>query len=209
MAEIINDDYAEYSFPDLELDDLNNDINSVIIKNVTHLVEENREFANQGLPNNNTNQNPSVSDEVISAKYAEVEKLKNEYEGKIQLLNAVLSRLENPLASLDTEVVEMLRLIIKKTVKKLIFKELKTDKNLMNKIIKELEELIQAQSGVITILLSETDFNRLNLKEKSSSKVFKINSNLNEGDVIINSNCGEIRAILNERINQLIGITNA
>lgn len=140
---------------------------------------------------------------------AEVEKLKQEYETKIQLVNQLISKFENPLVNLDKELMELIQYIIKKSIKSLIYKEMKTDTKIVNRIIRELVELIQSRSGMISIYLSEADYQRLNNEESYPSMVYKINSALSQGDIIVKSNFTEIRAILNDRINQLLGIKYA
>lgn len=203
MADVPSDEYVEYLFPDLGLNDFDGNLNDLIIKNVSSLI---------GQDNTNKQQDAQPSqqqDAEITRQKEEIEKLKNEYEAKIVLINSLLAKLENPLAEIDKEIVEMLRLVIKKTVKKLIYKEIKTDKTLMNKVIAELEDLIQSKNGMVTIYLSEADYKRINQEKIPAVKNIKVDTSLNVGDVIVNSNTTEIRAILNERINQLIGEVNA
>ena len=124
---------------------------------------------------------------------------------QVDFLNDVLSLLKNPLSILDKEIIELIQYVISKAVKKLIYKELKTDKHLILKIIKELSQIVDAKGGLLNVSLSEEDYHKVNMKEDGNI-LFKIDSSLTEGDVILSSNTKEIRATLNERINNVLGI---
>ena len=141
---------------------------------------------------------------------AELENIKNEYKQKIELMTNIVTKLEEPLARLDDELIELMQEIIKKSVKKIILKEIKSDSKLISKMIKELTALIRNQNGLITVYLSEADYKRLKgEKNKKTSFLFIVDPSLMEGDIIVKSNHAEVRAILNNRINQLLGIKNA
>lgn len=140
--------------------------------------------------------------ELNSAK-REVESLKLEHINKIQLLNQLITKLENPLQTLDTEISELMQDMIYTTIKKLIYKELKSDPKVIIKIINELKESIQEKSGIINVFLSETDFEKIKKIGCQSDLIMHANPNLSEGDVILKTNYNEIRSILGERIDKI------
>ncbi|MEO8400368.1 MAG: FliH/SctL family protein [Gammaproteobacteria bacterium] len=146
--------------------------------------------------------------EILNAK-AEIENLKIDVEKKMELINSLLKKFEYPLASIDKEIVELIEYIIKKSVKNIIYKEMKSDARLVNRVIKELSQLIHSQNGLITVYLSEIDYKKMSMEASDEKVVLKINPALTEGDMILKSNYTEIRAILDDRINQLLGIKYA
>lgn len=201
MSRTTLDELSVWNFPDLkELS--HEDVNSLIVNNVS-IPKEEKFKIKEAEQENNENEQSSVKQDN------ELENIKNEYNKKIELVNNLLVSLEKPLTLLDGELIELIQYIIAKSVKNIIYKEIKTDSKLMNKIVKELSSLIDSKNGVVTIYLSEVDFNRLTEHDNSPSTIFKVNNSLSEGDIIIKSNFSEIRAVLNERINHLLGIKYA
>jgi len=137
---------------------------------------------------------------------AEAENLKNDYQKKLILLNTMIAKLENPLAILDTETLDWVQYIIKNAVKKIIYKELDVDPKWINKIIHELSGLIQSQNGPVTVYVSEIDYKKINTDNASPTiNLLKIDDSLIEGDVIVKSQFTEIRAVITERIDQILG----
>lgn len=140
----------------------------------------------------------------------EVDELKLEYQSKLQVVNSIIEKCKQPLLEIDADLIDLVNFLINKTVRKIIHKEIQSDPKIIKKIIKELCDLMQNKNGVMTVFVSEKDFNKMHGEdlELIPSIFIKSSDKLNEGDVIVKSNFCEIRAILNERINKLIGIKN-
>ena len=202
MKRIKSENMMMWSFPDLD------DMDAITVDDETLLAEHNHESSEQVESKHDEPCNPMVCEHAILAEQAkaEIEAVKAEYQKKFTLINNLLTKLESPLSVLDNELIELLHYIIKKSVKNIIYKEIKTDAKLVNRIIKEMIELVEAQNGVVNVFLSEADYKRLNNSEATPSVLFKINPKLAEGDVIVKSNMTEVRAVLNDRINQLLGV---
>lgn len=136
----------------------------------------------------------------------EIEQLKQNYESKLQLLNNLVSKLKNPASIIDEELLELIQDIIKKISKRIILKEIATDPAIFSHMITDLKSLIDSKNGMITIFLSAQDYHRLDSDKHHASGLANIDNQLNEGDVVIKSNFAEVRALLDERIEQLIRI---
>ena len=139
----------------------------------------------------------------------ELQNLKEEYEKKIESINRIIEKLQDPSLIFDNDLIELLEDIIKSSVKKIIFRELQSDPGLIRNIITELTSLVSDEKSVVTVYVSEQDNQRLFAEKNKSRKtktapVVMVSSDLNEGDVIVKSNFKEIRAILNDRINQIL-----
>lgn len=144
-------------------------------------------------------------DEIQKEK-EELQLLRQECEAKIEILNHLLNKLKNPMSIIDEELIELIQDIIRKIAKKIICKEIISDKSLMLNMINELKGLIDAKNGIINIYMSEEDFSRLDSGKNNLSGLTNVDPALGTGDIVIKSNFAEIRAVLNERIEQLIRI---
>jgi len=164
-------------------------------------------------PSHEREQNESeekIDSKVLEDQAAklEIENIKKEYFRKIAVLNQILGQIERPLAVIDKELVDVLQEILKASIKKIVFKELQTDPELMKNMIDNLCLLIQAQEGVLNVFLSEEDFKKISADFTRPNTILKVNSSLTEGDIIVKSSMSEIHAVLADRVNQLLGIKN-
>lgn len=136
----------------------------------------------------------------------EAKKLKQEYESRIHIADTILSKLKTPISMLDEEVMEFLQDIVKKVAKRIICREIALDPSILRSIIDELASLIDSKNGLIAIYLSSEDYHCLNTHQSTADGLVQINESLSQGDVIIKSQFAEVRALLNERIDQLVRI---
>lgn len=161
-------------------------------------------FLNEG---ESTSLETNKDDEIEKEKQKlikEFNQLKFEYENKIETLNTLLNELKDPIDIINDEMMEILENIIKKSVKALIFKEIHTDPTLIKSIILELKKIIKDKNGMLHICVSEIDYQRLDSETISPETSLSIDTSLREGDVIIRSKSTEIRAVLDERLEQII-----
>lgn len=191
VDEFCREESTEWSFPDLEL----------FIK-ADYETIYNDDAVQSSDPEKDKNN-------LLADLINENEKLKSDYQKKNALLDTLITQFKNPIALLDKDMMELVQYVIKSAVKKIIYKEIKSDTKLINKIVTELTALLDSHHGMVTVMLSEEDYNRLMTDYDKSMMILKINPALNEGDVIIKSNFTEIHAILNDRINQVLGTKNA
>lgn len=181
MTEKQDNNHIDWSFPNVE--------NALSPDDIMHSFQQKKE------------------DELTKEKQKinkELNKLKFEYENKIETLNTLLNELQNPAASINDELIEIMQTIIKKSIKLLISKEINLDPNLTKSIITELKKLIKDKNGTIHVSVSEIDHQRLDSEKISADTLLTIDNSLKEGDVIIKSKSSEIRALLDERIEQMI-----
>ena len=136
----------------------------------------------------------------------ELQKTKENYEDKIVLLNTILEKIDNPLRNIDNDLMELIKNVIKNAIRKIILKDIQEDPTILTNMIDELKLLINPQDSLIVVYLSESDFNNLDLKAANTTLSFKMNRELMDGDIIIKSNTAEVRSILNDRIDKMIGI---
>jgi len=187
-----HDELSEWSFPSVEV----------------LAAEENSPEEISSEENQILEDQKNAAETAINQINLEVESIKSEFFRKIAIVNQILKQLEDPISILDKELTDIMQDIIKNAIKKIVLKEIQTDPKLMEKIIDEFSMMVQSQSGMINVFLSETDYNKISADYDQTNKVLKINPSLSEGDVVIKSNLNEIRAILDERINQVLGIKN-
>ena len=76
-----------------------------------------------------------------------------------------------PTAMIDDSLAEIIDGIIKKMVKKLIYREIDLDPKLMNKVIVELKKVLQAKKSIINVYLCEDDFNNFEKDKVKTSTV--------------------------------------
>ncbi len=191
VDEFCQEDSVEWSFPDLEL---------FIKTDFEALYEENTNNSDGKITLENE------KEDKLDNLIKENEVLKRDYQEKIALVDTVLTKLKNPISQPDKDMMELMQNVIKMAVKKIIYKEIKSDPKLVNKIIDELTALVDSHDGMVYVMVSEIDYNRLLPDYDKSKHILKVNPMLKEGDVIIKSNFSEIQAVLNDRINQVLGI---
>lgn len=190
MAEnFYHDESTEWTFPSVD--------------NFLHLEPEQQSPLESESAQIEQDKNAELQENLVK-----VESLRTEYQQKIAVLNKLLAKLDKPMAILDKEMLELMQFAIKNAVKKIIYKEVKSDPKIINKIIQELSQLIETQGGILSIYLSQNDYQRLMENEAQPNMQLKINPILHDGDVILKSNFTEIRAIINERIDQVLGTKN-
>jgi hypothetical protein len=202
MERIPTDNLFDFSFPDMDLSII--EIQEEAVQEVVEIKKLEPVNVDPMLDSNIANKIIETLNS-ITKKEDELNLIKLEYEKKLELLNQVTQKLENPLAIINEQMIETVHFIIKKCVRCLIYKEIKSDPKLINRISKEVSELITAEDGMISIQISEADYSRLSDSIDNSKWIYKVNPDLSEGDVIVQTKYAEVRAILNTRLNQMIG----
>lgn len=122
-----------------------------------------------------------------------------------QALKNILTRIQEPLVFIDDHIINIFQDVIKKVAMKIIYKEIELDPLLIKKITDDLKLLIHSQNGTINIYLSEEDYKRIPMFAEEKSQSVIVDENLKAGDVIIKNKDTEIRALLDERIDLLMG----
>lgn len=145
--------------------------------------------------------------EALKAEYEnKIESIKKEYNQKIESVNRLLDELESPLSVFDNEIIDLIQFMIKKITKRIIYKEISADPEIIMNMINDLKQLLKSSADTIAeVYLSEEDFRKLDHQNNNPQLVIAKDDTLDEGDVIIKSNLNEIRAILTERIEQILG----
>jgi|SRR5579885_266275 flagellar biosynthesis/type III secretory pathway protein FliH len=163
--------------------------------------------------NHETNENKQthVHSEIVEREAylmgkQEIEQLRQDYESRLSVLANLLNKLKNPASIIDEELIELIQDIVKKISKRIILKEIAVDPSLFSHMINELRGLIDSKNGMITVYLSEQDYQRLDSDKCHMTGLANIDNQLNEGDIVIKSNFAEVRALLDDRIDQLIRI---
>lgn len=141
----------------------------------------------------------------LEEELIEVDKIKKEYQKKNDILTSILNKLSDPLSVIDDSLIDLFQEIIKAVVKNIIGTEIQGNPELLTKLINELKEFLNDKSGIINVLLSEIDFNNIH-QECHNDFVVKMDSSLNQGDIVIKSNYAEIRMLLTERMDKMLGI---
>lgn len=143
--------------------------------------------------------------EILNLK-DEIDRLRMQFNNQVDLINKLVTKLKNPVSIIDEEIVELMQDIIKKLTKRIVIKEMTADASTIEHMIKELRNLIDAKNGLIAVHLSSNDHANLQKLQSDFTQIARIDNTLTDGDIIIKSNFGEVRALLNERIEQLIRV---
>lgn len=190
MNEAYLENVIEWSFPSLDIN-----LNPLLIENIS--VE-------------NVQKNPKEEAEQVEKKAEEqkikqeIENLKNEYQKKIVMLDSMIGNLENAIALFEDELIQIIHSMIKKIVKKIIYKELNLDPKVLSTMITMLCDLVHPRNNIINIAISEADFKRLELKENKLIDMLTVDPDFSEGDIVIKTDFTEIHAHLQHRINQIM-----
>jgi flagellar biosynthesis/type III secretory pathway protein FliH len=146
------------------------------------------------------------TNEVSLINAIEIENIKTEYHEKIGVINTIIEKLKYPMSIIDDQLIEMVIDIIKKVVMKIIHKEIQGDPSIINNMIKELTSIVNAKDGMVSIYLSQDDYQHLTKTEGMQEKTVSVDNTLKKGDIIVKSNFSEVRALMNERIDHLLRI---
>lgn len=193
----------EWNFPEVDLEaqtDLDESLQT-IDKDVNQDT-----YSKQELAELERNRELELRAKENSLLRDEIEVLKTNFQSQVEVMVKLVNKLRNPVSIIDEEIVELLQDIIKKLTKRIICKEISAAPETLTQMINELRSLIEAKNGLIAIHLSNNDHSRLDALKNQFSGIACIDNNLNDGDIIIKSNFGEVRALLNERIEQLIRV---
>jgi hypothetical protein len=134
-----------------------------------------------------------------------LQKREDELKAKNQLLDHLLTKLHDPLLFVDDQLINIMQDLIKKLVIKIVHKEINTDPEVLLKMIDSMKKLIIDQHGIVNVYLSEDDFKLIKTNPDDKNQVIQVNNNLKNGDIIIKTNDTEIRAILNDQVDLLMG----
>lgn len=196
MNKIINDptdaeDIAEWMFPEIDYS-----LDEEILKDKYQ----------DGSNDAEVEEEDELIKEELLVKTTELENLKFEEKQKIEIINNIFRKLEESLSFLDKEFIEILQNIVRNATKNIILKEIDIDPDTISRMVNGLKELIHEKNGMINVFLSETDYKRLNKDEINDLTSIKIDSSLGCGDIIIKSSLAEIQALLNDRLDKMLGI---
>lgn len=170
------------------------------------------------LPDRQTSSTPSHNNaqsvdtkrvmQISEEELNKLNQLKIEYETKVKLINSIFLKISDLGNRFDNEVIELLDDIIRSAVKKIILKEINLDKGILSTMIEDLKSMLDHDQEYLTIHVSPTDYNTLIDRENTNIKSLKEDTSLNTGDVIIKSKYGEVKALIDGRINELFRIDN-
>jgi hypothetical protein len=156
-----------------------------------------------------TDKDPEIPAEAEPTEYEiklkEVEILKHDCDVKLRYLGTLINKIESMDIVLDNDLIQIMQDIIQKVIKKIIHKELQTDPALLPSLILELKKLVPEQKkALISVMVSDADY--ATIKDAFSDAGFSLmpQADLAAGDIIVKSNAAEVRAILNDRIDQLL-----
>lgn len=143
------------------------------------------------------------NDRILAEKMIHLETLKSDFLNRMAVLNKIFEELKNSPISIDEETITLIDTVVKKSVKKLIHKEMKNDDKILPQMIEHLKSLVEDRRSVLNIYVCNDDYQKLMEGNLLPADSLSIDPNLNTGDIIIKSNFTEISAILDERLEAL------
>jgi flagellar assembly protein FliH len=134
----------------------------------------------------------------------ELEKTKKSYEEKLTVVNELFQLVEDPVGEVSQEVLTLFHDILRKIAKKILLKEIEVDKSRLKVMVEEVRQLVKSQKDMVTVCVSPKDAE--NFAEEKDKLKFRltVDDTLATGDIMVKSQVSEIRAILSDRIDQLI-----
>lgn len=134
---------------------------------------------------------------------------KQEYESNIDTIKHLIDKFNNPAALIESDIVEVMEFIIKKMVKKITLRDIELDPNILLQVVGEIKNTANTDDAPIKIYFSKHDFDLLlEFKIPDQYKIYE-DPELHHGDIIIKSDFTEVRAKLDDRIEQLLRIEHA
>lgn len=126
---------------------------------------------------------------------------------KLHYLETLGMKMTGVLAEVDERFMNNILLLIKKTVKKIILKELVVDDKLLSEMVLQAVDNIKPLPDSCVVYVAEED---LALFEKNPlpSLTIEVNPELQKGDFLIKTPFTEIEALLEKRLNVLFGINS-
>lgn len=152
---------------------------------------------------------PEIIEDVL-IEPDEAEQLRQQLQAKEALLDEKINYLDAMALKLSEQFVEAEALLlkntvhlIKKTVHKLILKELSVDADTINTMLNHSMETISSNEHPCVIYVSKSDMKHTENNIFLSHVQFKVNELLNPGDFMIENAFFSLEAILEKRINRL------
>jgi len=145
------------------------------------------------------------NEQILRERELELQQKEMDLQSKYNLINNILTKMQDPLTFFDDQLIHIIQDIIKKVIIKIIHKEITTDPTLIVKMVDGLKSLINTHDGLINLNLSEEDYKALQNISSNTNQSIHVDKNLTSGDIVIKTNDTEIRALLNERIDLLMG----
>ena len=144
---------------------------------------------------------------ALQQKEAELAQLKHEYTERINLSNQILQHLANQVNLIDEDILGLMGDVIKKVAERIIHQELKQDPTLICKMLQRILEEVPEQKVPVTVVISNADKEQL-AEMTADNIIWQTDATLASGDVIVKSQIAEIRAILPERIEHMLGMSH-
>lgn len=149
-------------------------------------------------------QDKSNEIQALQQHLNEIKSLKSEEEQRlIQLTHAIHSMIP----TLNAEITSLVSDMVKKIAHKVIQQEIANDHVIMKKLIEDfIEEL--GKSELIQIEVSQSDYEKLGQLPFDTKGKWRVNNQLNTGDVIVTNEIAGIRLKVEEAIKRLLSDTH-
>jgi hypothetical protein len=177
-----------WSFPFLE-----NSINEMEPPQIAEPVNDNELVLSEELPDAAENKSHLVTESLVLPEH-------------IQYLDGIGLEMKQVLSEFDGLLLTNMLTLIKKTVKKIILKEISLDENTIKDMVTDSLDQIHNNDELCVVSISAED---AAIFEKSTSLnhvAIKVDQTLLRGDYIIKTKYSQIDAILEQRLNRLFGI---
>lgn len=125
---------------------------------------------------------------------------------QINYLETLGLQMKKLLSEIDESLLNNIVTLVKKTVKKIVVKEMAVDGNVLKDMIAASLATINRDDGICIIHISEEDKSLFAENAPLQNVVIKTDPALQKGDYVIKSRFSELEAILEQRINTLLGI---
>jgi flagellar biosynthesis/type III secretory pathway protein FliH len=123
----------------------------------------------------------------------------------LHYLASVGMKMTERLAEIDEHFMHNTLLLIKKTVKKIILKELITDDSLLPEMVLQAVDNLKPLSDPCVVYVSEEDHALFQQMPQTSLKI-EVNPELQKGDFLIKTPFTEVEALLDKRLAALFGL---
>lgn len=128
-----------------------------------------------------------------------------EFDSHIEYIEKIGAELKKMLLDIDKNFLKMIFSLIKKSVEKIILKEISVDENILVNMIEDCLLKINQDNECIVYVCAE-DYVLVEKKCSLTHIAIEIDPALGKGDFIIKNKVSELEAILEQRLNLLFGV---
>lgn len=146
----------------------------------------------------------AAESQQIAAERLQLAETQQQLDEKLAYLESILEKIKNPLAMLNTDINEMMLIIIKRMTYRILQREISLNATDVQTMLDDLKNHLSNDNSTVRMEVSSVDFQQLATLTTIHKDLLVENANLQRGDIIIKTNHAELNARLTQRIDELL-----